>query len=204
MATRLTRQERKVQTRDRLLDAAATVFAERGLAAASLDEVASQAGYTKGAIYSNFASKTDLVIALLERRIAAQSEVLAARFGGQDMATATYELDPSAEHAQAEREFLVLVVEFWLHAMRDERARDLVAQQYERARGVVAGWLDAGGYGASPAAGGLTPREMAIVIEALGTGLAMQAALDPANVSVDLMRRVLELLMRPEAGASSA
>jgi len=64
---RLNRGQRKAQTREQLLDAATRVFAERGFEAASLDEVAAAAGYTKGAVYSNFASKTDLVIALIER-----------------------------------------------------------------------------------------------------------------------------------------
>ncbi len=73
MQERLNRQERKSQTRERLIDAAAVVFAQRGFEAASLDEVAAAAGYTKGAVYSNFASKTDLFIALIERRIEVQS-----------------------------------------------------------------------------------------------------------------------------------
>jgi len=57
MNERLSRQERKAQTRERLLDAAAQVFAQRGFEAASLDEVAAAAGYTKGAVYSNFAAR---------------------------------------------------------------------------------------------------------------------------------------------------
>jgi len=55
------REEKKALTRARLLDAAATVFARRGFAAASLDEVAEEAGLTKGAVYSNFESKDELI-----------------------------------------------------------------------------------------------------------------------------------------------
>jgi AcrR family transcriptional regulator len=200
MRERLTRQEQKAQTRERLLDAATEVIAERGLAAASLDAIATAAGYTKGAVYSNFASKTDLVIALLERRIAAQS----ARLDTLDPASTTGQgtLD---ELPETERRFLVLVLEFWLHAIRDERARSLIAGQYERARTVVAGYLANAGY-ASTAPGGLTARDMAIVIEALGTGLGMQAALDPAHVKPDLMGRVLPILLAgvPNPGAGTA
>ena len=68
-STRLDRRAMKERTRERLLDAAAVVFARRGIEAASLDEVAEAAGYTKGAIYSNFSSKTDLIAALMDRRI---------------------------------------------------------------------------------------------------------------------------------------
>src|SRR5207237_7478801 len=63
---RLTRDEKKAQTRERLIDAASQVFARKGFAATSLDEVAETAGLTKGAVYSNFESKEDLVRSVLE------------------------------------------------------------------------------------------------------------------------------------------
>jgi len=67
-AARLTRDERRAQTRERLLDAAAEVFNRLGYHGASLEAVAEAAGYTKGAVYSNFASKAELFVALAERR----------------------------------------------------------------------------------------------------------------------------------------
>lgn len=63
---RLTREESREQTRLRLLDAAATVIAKKGLAATSVEDIAGHAGYTRGAFYSNFKSKTDLFIELLK------------------------------------------------------------------------------------------------------------------------------------------
>src|SRR4051812_50109383 len=57
---------RKDEVRERVLQAAGEVFAERGFAAASLDQVAAAAGFTKGAVYSNFRSKDDLFLALME------------------------------------------------------------------------------------------------------------------------------------------
>src|SRR6266542_2907779 len=66
---RPTREEKKARTRAQLIDAAATVFARRGLVAASLDEVAEEAGLTKGAVYSNFASKEDLFQAVIDERL---------------------------------------------------------------------------------------------------------------------------------------
>lgn len=210
MRQRLTRQEQKAQTRERLLDAAAELFAERGIEAASLDEVAAAAGYTKGAVYSNFSSKTDLVIALLERRIASQSAVLEARFGSRGLAGMTeQDLTPLDELPEDQLRMLLLVVEFWRHAMHDPRARALVADQYESARTVVQAYLEHAGYGAGVGLAGLSARDVAILIEALGTGLAMQAALDPVNVKADLMPRVLALLLgmatagRPEPAAGS-
>ena len=142
MSERLSRQERKAETRQHLLDAAAEVFARRGFEVASLDEVAAAAGYTKGAVYSNFASKTELLIALLERRIASQQTQYTRRFEGQDAATMARAMFRSPSRMpETDREFLVLAIEFWLHAMRDERTRTLVAEQYEHARTIVADFL---------------------------------------------------------------
>src|SRR5580704_16326188 len=62
----MTADRRRQQTRDYLLKAAAQVFAERGFHAATLDEVAAAAGFTKGAVYSNFKNKEDLFLALIE------------------------------------------------------------------------------------------------------------------------------------------
>ena len=84
---RLVRRAMKERTRERLLDAAAVVFARRGLEAASLDEVAEAAGYTKGAIYSNFASKTDLIAALMDRRITQQAAAAEVDLEGVTAAT---------------------------------------------------------------------------------------------------------------------
>jgi len=192
MNERLNRQEKKVQTRARLLDAAARVFAQRGFEVASLDEVAAAAGYTKGAVYSNFAGKTDLLIALLERRVAEQSAAYSQRFEGQDIESVTRGLlEPANRIDDAEKQFLMLFAEFWLHAMRDERTRLLMAEQYEHARTFVSGLLTATGYGGAGRDGALEPRDMAIVIEALGTGLALQAAIDPEHVRLSLVADVL-------------
>lgn len=59
---------RRAQTRDRLIDAALTVFAERGVGGASVEEICDTAGFTRGAFYSNFETKDDLCLAVLERQ----------------------------------------------------------------------------------------------------------------------------------------
>jgi AcrR family transcriptional regulator len=63
---RVSRQERREQTRAELLAAARRAFLREGFHAASLDAIAEEAGYTKGAFYSNFASKDDVLVAVLE------------------------------------------------------------------------------------------------------------------------------------------
>src|SRR5580698_6388205 len=64
---RLTREDSRDQTTQRLLDAAQKLIAKKGLSAASVEDIAEAAGYTRGAFYSNFSSKGDLFIELLRR-----------------------------------------------------------------------------------------------------------------------------------------
>src|SRR5580693_1477163 len=73
---RLTREQSKAHTRERLLDAARSVFASSGFHGASVEEIASTAGYSTGALYSNFDGKEDLFLALMEREITEHSRVI--------------------------------------------------------------------------------------------------------------------------------
>jgi AcrR family transcriptional regulator len=205
MQDRLNRQERKAQTRDKLIDAAAEVFARRGFETATLDEVAAAAGYTKGAVYSNFASKTELFIALIERRIEVQAADHARRFEGRDLVAMTRALeDEPHEDPESERQWLMLATEFWLHAMRDERARVLMAEQYERARILVSTQVIEPLYRTMGQEPPLPPRDLAIVIESLGIGLAIQAALDPGAVSMGLQGQVIARLLNHPAPSDPA
>ena len=68
----MTREERRAATRTELLDAAARVFARRGFHNASVNDVAAEAGYTSGAVYSNFRNKDELFVAAFEHHVARQ------------------------------------------------------------------------------------------------------------------------------------
>lgn len=73
---------RRIRTRERLLDAAVAVFAERGVGAATLEQVCDRAGFTRGAFYSNFASWDDLYLEVLRRecaRVGASGDQVLAR-----------------------------------------------------------------------------------------------------------------------------
>ena len=72
--TRLSRKEKQAQTRACLMHSAATVFARRGLQQASIEEVAEDAGFTKGAFYANFKSKEELFLAMLDERFGKRLE----------------------------------------------------------------------------------------------------------------------------------
>lgn len=64
---RLTREQSKDQTRERLLNSANTIFTKKGYVAASVEDIAAAAGYTRGAFYSNFGGKAELLLELLRR-----------------------------------------------------------------------------------------------------------------------------------------
>ena len=93
----LTRQQKQERTRAKLMHSATRLFCRRGLEQASVDEIAQQAGYTKGAFYSNFKSKEELFLAMLDEKFAEQIERVestlstdeapdeAARHAGEDL-----------------------------------------------------------------------------------------------------------------------
>lgn len=83
---------RRAVTRDKLVDAAIAVFAEKGVLGASVEEICEAAGFTRGAFYSNFASKDDLCIAVLDRQMADQMNALEKAIASLDL-TDTTDLD---------------------------------------------------------------------------------------------------------------
>jgi len=118
MANRLTRGERKEQTKAELAAAARLVFLRRGFHRATLEEIADEAGYTKGAVYSNFGGKDELFLGVLDAQYERQLRM---------QATLLYEgttLDAGlraaarllAEQARQQPEWIPLLVEFWTHA----------------------------------------------------------------------------------------
>src|SRR6476620_3512679 len=134
MATRITRTERKARTRDELLLAARSVFLRRGFHGASLDEIAEEAGYTKGAVYSNFAGKDDLYLALLDahydRRVAAYVELLLDQPTFEDAirAVGSFMVESDAQ----DPDWLPTLAEFVAHAARVESLRCAYVRVRER------------------------------------------------------------------------
>src|SRR3954469_18602041 len=120
MRTKAARAEGR-DTRRELLDAALTVFAERGYRDASVDEVAERAGYSKGALYWHFGSKEELFWALLEERVERPWREGSALL---EPAPADRDMAPEAsrrfvEMLRGERELLAIEHEYWSLAVRD-------------------------------------------------------------------------------------
>ncbi len=115
----------RAETRQRVLEAAAHVFARQGLAAASLEEVAAAAGFSKGAVYSNFASKDELVFALMEQEISARVESVSAAVSAETTLEGRSREAGRwlTEALSQDPEWQVLFIEFWLRAVRDPALR---------------------------------------------------------------------------------
>ena len=184
--TRMSRAQRKEMTRELLLDAAIEVFAEKGYHGASLDDVADAAGFTKGAVYSNFTRKSDLFRALLERESGRYDRALTETVSRVPLGLLP---DVAAEllaAPEADQETQTLLVEFWLAAVRDAGLRepmlntaDLVGEAFEAK-------LDEAG-----TAPGFDGRELAVLFDALVTGLRMNRSLDPEGNQPELLARAM-------------
>jgi AcrR family transcriptional regulator len=135
---RLTRAESKARTRERLLDAAARTFARKGYAGASVEEIAESAGYSIGALYSNFGGKQELFLELMagrasRRRRAMVAEILQA---DDDPVEALAEL--LQRTGSPDPDLMALRAEFWLYAVRNPEAMGaLTAQRREQIDALV-------------------------------------------------------------------
>jgi AcrR family transcriptional regulator len=182
MAARLSlRDEQKALTRRRLLDAAETIFAGRGFHGASVEEIAREAGATTGALYSNFAGKEDLFLALFEERIATDvgdySEIVGSG------TTLDQQARGVADHWMAilrqRPDYFPLLIEFWAYAIREPKLRKPLADRFAALREASARLVLEGAErrGISPSAE--FGDRMGLVINALGNGLALEKLVDP-------------------------
>jgi AcrR family transcriptional regulator len=143
-APRLTRPERKERTRTDLVAAARRVFERHGFHRSSLEMIAEEAGYTKGAVYSNFAGKDELFLAVLDEHIAGRVPV----YERIVLAEGTFEgaLRAIARHLVAlgdeDPAWTPLLVEFWTHASHHEPLRRAVRERNDRQMEAVGAFLD--------------------------------------------------------------
>jgi AcrR family transcriptional regulator len=185
MAVRLRRAEQVERNRSVVLDAARRVFLDRGYGGATVDAIAEEAGFSKGVVYSQFGSKADMFMALLERRItdrAAQNERVAA---GMSVAEGVQELIQLATRdAVSEPGWAQLLVEFRAHAARDPELNRRYADAHRRTVAELAGVLGRlhDRAGASPP---VPPQSMAEFVLAVGTGITLEQAVNPAALPTD-------------------
>jgi AcrR family transcriptional regulator len=144
-APRLTRPEQRERTRGDLLDAARTIFERHGFHRASLDQIAEEAGYTKGAVYSHFTGgKDELFLAVLDRHIDERVPTYAETILAEDSFEASVRAIARHIVALGERDpaWTPLLVEFWTHASHDPALRDAVRERNERQMRAIAALID--------------------------------------------------------------
>jgi AcrR family transcriptional regulator len=196
MATvRLTREEKREQTREELVAAADRMFTGNGFHATSLDQIAGEAGFTKGAVYSNFSSKEDLFFEVYERRAAASIAQIEAIFAQGDALSALNRLSTDTVARRGRDDgWLAVFFEFWAHVIRHPELRERFAQVRER---VLAPFVDAverlaveNGF-ELPA----DPAGMAIAMNIMQVGLGLERLTRPDLIDVELGARMGQTLL---------
>jgi len=174
-------EKRKAETRQRLLDAAALLFAERGIEAVSIDTVAEAADRTSGAVYAHFGNKEGLLNALLESLVNETAAVMEAELSvdgdRDDQLIALWRTfaDPPPGPG---RGWMLLEHELWLYANRHEPARAHLATRFDEARRLVTESMRSFAQEGQADLPG-TPEEVAPLVLAMLVGLEMQHRLDP-------------------------
>lgn len=199
------REEQRAATRERLLDAAGEVFAERGFYGASVEEITERAGYTRGAFYSNFGTKADLFLAVLDAHIERDGRLVADVLTRDPSANAFFELlnarAAGGQDTGESQRWALLWAEFWLHVMRHPELAPKLAERQAGVRAGIAGLIErqCTTYGISLP---MPAEELAAVMLAVDDGLRLQESLDPAALPPDLRARMLVVLFQGLAAAS--
>lgn len=182
------------EVRDRILDAALGVFAAEGFAGTTIDAIGQAAGFTKGAVYSNFESKDELFLALLDRQFEMRSELIVTAFdrGGGDIAATAQALSRSMlDWVHDQSQYQLVLFEYWLRAVRNPQLRErLVARRQaavEQAMRVV-----------EMAGTGLPSQKLADLAQLVVTitaGVAMEELLQPGVIRTDMIERLVTRLL---------
>jgi len=195
---RLTRKEKQAETRTRLLDAAERVFLRRGLQGSSVEEIAAEAGFTRGAFYSNFKSKDELFVELLQDRVYRQYAQMAEQAQEQP-GTPRERLRWGIERVRDVQrgEDGAWLFRLWLEcltqATRDEEFRKLAATFWSGNRQLLAEGIKETfeEIGSEPP---LSPKQIATAMIALDVGLAVQHLVDPDEAPLEDYVPLFDLL----------
>jgi AcrR family transcriptional regulator len=192
--TRLSRSESQAQTRRRLVATARTLFLRDGYAATSLEKVAEEAGFSKGAVYSNFAGKDDLCLEVLDTIHGEVADaVLGAFSGATSLDEALRALDVWADARLGDPDWSALEAEFAARSRRDPDLRRALEERNRRIRGMIADVLRS----ACEEHGLELPmpvEEAAHALLSLGIGLGLQRAVDP-GLSVQVLSDVVRVIV---------
>ncbi len=202
---RLSRTEQNERNRILVLAAARRVFLARGYHAATLDEIADEAAFSRGVVQSRFGNKADLFLALLEERIAERAAQNARLAEGLSGAQGMRML---REHAvrrnRAELDWGLLLIEFRVHAARDPELSRRYAGAHARTRQALAGVI-AGVYERAGQRPPFPPEEMAQMILAVEAGVRLEQAAEPGGPeSTAAFERLRDFIASPLPSSDGA
>jgi AcrR family transcriptional regulator len=184
------------EARDELLTAALRVFARRGYREAGVNEIAAEAGYSKGALYWYFSSKEELLLALLEERIDAPMREMVALLESappeRDMSVeATREF---ARQLDGQREAVLLERDYWSLAIRDPELRVRYAKRQTELRGALAAALKARARHLGTPDLGMPAEDVARIVLSIIGGLSVDELIEPGSVSPRLLGEALAVI----------
>jgi AcrR family transcriptional regulator len=182
MSPHLTRNEKQAKTRSALLKSAAKLICRKGITEASVDDVAKDAGFTKGAFYSNFKSKEELFLVMLDERYAAELDGLEAHLPGEG--EPADEVRDSAEEfirfIRSDPEWPRLYFEFVVHAARNPEFREELATRNramrERIAEVIRNW--AANFPGQPP---FSYEDLAMMLFCMADGFLIQQMIEPGT-----------------------
>jgi AcrR family transcriptional regulator len=204
--TRPTRDD----TRDKLFEAAARVFEEQGIGGASIEAIAAAAGFTRGAFYSNFKSKDELIIAMIEDHVAQSIrrnlDLLSRHKNLADFIETLKTVDRSRQDPLARSPLLHM--EMILFVARAEKRRPELAQRLRARRKLIADIVEttsknSGKNAGNNAALGPSSAWTGAIVLALEDGFRLHRLIDPETTPADSFLRAIGDLQRA-LGASSA
>jgi AcrR family transcriptional regulator len=190
--SRLSRSARTALTRSELLEVAERRFYRDGYHGTTLEAVAEEAGYSKGAVYSAFESKAGLFLALVDELIDQRLEEIASLFAEHPLGPSRLRHLAGRPVEERAQRWALLVIEFWVHAAREPELLEQFAARYRRMRDGLAAL-------AAETSTPLGAESWAIVTLALVNGLALERLIDPEAVPDDLMARAQRLLYPPRS-----
>lgn len=188
---RLSREERRLLTREQVLSAALETFEERGYANSSVEEIAERAGFTRKAVYSNFSGKAALLLEIVERRFQAHVDRVRAAIASEGQAT-----DLAAafsEYFTQERAWEQLFHEFCAVAARDEEIGARFRARFREAKRAIAELL-AGEAERRGVELSLPVERLVMGLFALFSGISLEKLIDPEGTDDALFGEMVALL----------
>lgn len=195
------------EVRHRLIETAAQVFAEHGYTNTLLDEIAHRAGFTKGAVYSNFSSKRELFGAVLRDRSETEAETMLALIDDTPSAAADTVTRELARRITEDTNRGRLGLEFAAQALRDEATAEILTRmrrgQRERAAQLIRDVVERHGLRLATSAD-----TAALLLHCLSNGLSMEHLADPeavdtAAVAAALTELLVGITQTPRPGEGS-